>query len=251
VILSTAESLMFQKAADFFISYGISKGQDFDSIYNRIEHAHLELDQDGSYTLTSEELVYGIRIAWREYTKLNPISQSDAIDVIDCRHISKPDEYFEKICDYLEGIVLDGNIVPLITVFPIQELNFNSLSDILNSKKPLFRLYNRQLVQYAGFRRDDGGVTGDSENIDFTDFCQCLGWTPQSESVLQILPLVIETVDNKFHWYQLPCDSTKLVKFRQNTSNDAKQYKQNSLYPLPETTLEIGGLLFSVSVVII
>lgn len=39
-----------------------------------------------------------------------------------------------------------------------------------------FRVWNPQLVSYAGYRQPDGSIIGDPVNIEFTEICVRLGW---------------------------------------------------------------------------
>ena len=55
------------------------------------------------------------------------------------------------------------------------------------------RIWNDQLIRYAGYRREDGSVLGDPEQLAFTEQAERLGWEPPSErGAFDLLPLVIQ-----------------------------------------------------------
>lgn len=65
---------------------------------------------------------------------------------------------FEALKIHLEYATNGGNLRSVITVFP-------------QRKEPNkdFRVWNAQLIRYAGYAQPDGTVIGDPANVDFTE----------------------------------------------------------------------------------
>ena len=78
--------------------------------------------------------------------------------VYDARHAATPREMFEAIKTHLEYATNGGNLRSVITIFP-------------QRKEPNkdFRVWNSQLIRYAGYAQADGTVIGDPANVDFTE----------------------------------------------------------------------------------
>jgi len=67
------------------------------------------------------------------------------------------------------------------------------------------RIWNRQLIRYAGYRTADGVILGDSEQLEFTSRVMELGWCPPTErSAFDVLPLVIDFPGQAPKQFNLP-----------------------------------------------
>ena len=58
--------------------------------------------------------------------------------------------------------------------------------------QPYARVWNEQLIRYAGYRGADGCPVGDMRQEQFTAAMQSLGWRGKGEQ-FDVLPLAIET----------------------------------------------------------
>jgi nitric-oxide synthase len=67
------------------------------------------------------------------------------------------------------------------------------------------RIWNEQLVRYAGYQHPDGTVHGDPRNADLTSLALSLGW-PGGDGRFDVLPLVISAGDAPPGLYELPPD---------------------------------------------
>lgn len=78
--------------------------------------------------------------------------------VFDARNVTTPGEMFEALKTHLEYATNGGNVRSAITIFP-------------QRKEPNkdFRVWNSQLIKYAGYRQADGTVIGDPGSVDFTE----------------------------------------------------------------------------------
>ena len=70
-----------------------------------------------------------------------------------------------------------------------------------------FRVWNSQLIRYAGYKMEDGSVIGDPANVEFTDVCLRLGWRPpQPQSQWDVLPLVLQAAGNDPEVFEIPSE---------------------------------------------
>jgi len=66
------------------------------------------------------------------------------------------------------------------------------------------RIWNDQLIHYAGYQRADSTMLGDRQYVDFTDTVTAMGWRPPAtRGAFDVLPLVIETPDGGPRLYEL------------------------------------------------
>ncbi len=65
---------------------------------------------------------------------------------------------FRAVCTHIDYSTNDGNIRPAISVFPPR----------LPGRPDKFRLWNKQLISYAGYEQEDGSVIGDPAYTFFT-----------------------------------------------------------------------------------
>jgi nitric oxide synthase oxygenase domain/subunit len=249
VNLKDMESSLFQKSADFFIRLGVDMGYDYDKIYSRIKYAHQELDKKGNYTLSREELTYGTQLAWQNaYCTNSDTPQKQDLLVVDCRSVRTAEELFNTLCEHLKESFNEVALLPIVTVLPTTDQKISTELDDLTHKKIPLRILNKQLLLLAGYTQKDGSVIGDPLNIELTEFCLSLGWTPPTNNMTHVLPLVIDTADGVIHWFQWPCDSVKMeqLTYKAQAINQVRHIKQNTISMMSDMILEIGGLLFPV-----
>ena len=60
--------------------------------------------------------------------------------------------------DHVKYATNGGIILPAMTVFPAR----------VPGRKDVVRVWNKQIISFAGYENDDGTVTGDKSNVDFT-----------------------------------------------------------------------------------
>ncbi|OWK06584.1 NOS3 [Cervus elaphus hippelaphus] len=78
--------------------------------------------------------------------------------VFDARDCSSAQEMFTYICNHIKYATNRGNLRSAITVFPQRAPGRGD-----------FRIWNSQLVRYAGYRQQDGSVRGDPANVEITE----------------------------------------------------------------------------------
>ena len=126
------------------------------------------------------------RQAWRESVRCIGRLHWRSLQVIDSRSLDDVDDVFDACVEHLRIATNGGRIVPTQTVFapwhPEEKLGI--------------RIWNHQLLRYAGYRLPDGSVLGDPMNAEFTELCRSLGWSPPAQpGRFDLLPLVIEAHD--------------------------------------------------------
>ncbi|CAJ1959815.1 unnamed protein product [Cylindrotheca closterium] len=148
----------------------------------RLEEIKRSIVEAGSYTQTYDELQYGCRLAWRNCGQFIMRSAYASLTVNDCRQAKTADDCFNQCVKHLKEVFDGGSESPVISVFqPKQDNEFAPV-----------RIWNRDLLGYAAYKRDDGSIMGDSSNLDFTVLCMKFGWIPPEEkSDFDILPLLI------------------------------------------------------------
>lgn len=154
-----------------------------------------EIKATGTYWQTYDELAYGAKLAWRNSTRCIGRNYWDLLTVNDYRSLNKPDEIFDALVEHLKWATNDGRIKPLITVFAPQEPN-----------QPGIRIWNEQLIRYAGYKQSDGSVIGDPKYVEFTKIVHQMGWKGSKGTPFDILPIVIQMPNQQPHLFELPPD---------------------------------------------
>ncbi len=130
----------------------------------------------------SENLTEMARIAWRNNARCIGRYFWQTLELLDARSAVTPDEVFEGCVAHLRHSTHAGKIRPTVTVFQPAEQGERGI-----------RIWNRQLIRYAGYRALDGTVLGDPEQVPLTEKVIEMGWQPPSDrGAFDILPLVIE-----------------------------------------------------------
>jgi nitric oxide synthase oxygenase domain/subunit len=78
--------------------------------------------------------------------------------VRDCRALRSAEEIFSALIEHVRLSTGTGKVVPMITIFAPEH----------SDQRPV-RIWNRQLIDYAGYRRSDGSILGDPLNVRFSE----------------------------------------------------------------------------------
>jgi nitric-oxide synthase len=139
-----------------------------------------EIAATGTWTPAFEELEHGARIAWRNNARCIGRLFWPSLRVRDRRHLTEPQDIHSELLEHLAFSTNGGKIQPLITVFAPAA-----------GSKPYSRIWNHQLLGYAGYEQPDGTILGDPKNLTFTREAQSLGWRGEG-TAFDLLPLVIQ-----------------------------------------------------------
>ncbi|MEV7344751.1 nitric oxide synthase oxygenase [Streptomyces sp. NPDC093544] len=201
----------------------------------RIAAAHAEIAETGTYRHTTEELVFGARVAWRNANRCIGRLYWHSLCVRDRRDVRDTRDVAEAAADHLREATRDGRIRALITVFAPDEPG-----------RPGPRIWNEQLIRYAGYARPDGGVTGDPRNVGLTSYVQRLGWPGGPGTPFDVLPLVIQGAEDKPCWFALPPDAVLEVELAHPEYPwwRALGLRWHAVPALANMCLEIGGICY-------
>ncbi|XP_067008227.1 nitric oxide synthase, salivary gland [Anabrus simplex] len=158
----------------------------------RWEQVQKSVNASGTYELSETELVYGAKLAWRNSVRCIGRIQWSKLQVFDCRQVTTTSGMFEALCNHIKYSTNKGNIRSAITVFPQR-----------TDGKHDFKVWNPQLLSYAGYKNPDGTITGDPGMVEFTEVCLKLGWKSPRTS-WDILPLVLQANGHDPDYFDIP-----------------------------------------------
>jgi nitric-oxide synthase len=181
---------MLEDALAFLDLYADEVGVDVTLRRTSVER---EIASNGSYVQSTPELVHAARVAWRNSVRCIGRLYWNTLEVRDMRHLTAAAQVFEACVEHLELATNGGRIRPVMTVFAPAARGTAGI-----------RIWNDQLIRYAGYRQPDGTVVGDPANVDLTDAIRQLGWEPDDEGRFDVLPLVIETPEEPARFFALP-----------------------------------------------
>ncbi|GAB6030176.1 hypothetical protein CHUAL_005852 [Chamberlinius hualienensis] len=153
-----------------------------------------EVEKRGTYELTATELVYGAKTGWRNAQRCIGRIQWAKLQVFDARYVTTTGGMFEAVCNHIKYATNKGNIRSAITIFPQRT---DGLHD--------YRVWNQQLIGYAGYKQPDGTVIGDPLSVEFTEVCLKLGWKGNGGR-WDVLPLVVSAGGHDPEYYEYPDD---------------------------------------------
>ncbi|XP_077571063.1 nitric oxide synthase 1 isoform X2 [Stigmatopora nigra] len=223
-------------ATDFIDQYYTSiKRYSSKAHMDRLEEVTKEIEISGTYQLKDTELIYGAKHAWRNAARCVGRIQWSKLQVFDARDCTTAHGMYNYICNHIKYATNKGNLRSAITIFPQR-----------TDCKRDYRVWNSQLIRYAGYKQPDGSVLGDPANMEFTEICMQLGWkAPKGR--FDVLPLLLQANGNDPELFELPEDLVLEVpithpKYEWFTELDLKWY---SLPAVSNMLLEIGGLEFT------
>lgn len=204
-------------------------------IADRLSQIAEEIAATGTYSHTSEELTHGARMAWRNSNRCIGRFFWQMLTVLDYRHLTTADEMAAALFEHIEFGTNDGKIRPAISVFAAERADGDGP-----------RIWNAQLLRYAGYEQPGGSVLGDPITKRLTAECLRLGWDPQSRSAFDLLPLVIQAGREEApKLYDIPKSIVKEVALRHPRNPRFAEQLQLKWYAVPMVSnmrLEIGGI---------
>ena len=157
----------------------------------RLAIVRAQIAATGSYVHTTDELSYGAKMAWRNASRCIGRLYWRSLLVLDRRRARTADEIFALLVHHLQTAGRD-RIRPIISIFPAALPG-----------QPYARVWNEQLIRYAGYRAEDGRAIGDPRQEAFTTAMQGFGWRGKGEA-FDVLPLAVETPAEGVRLYELP-----------------------------------------------
>lgn len=188
--------------------------------------------QTGTYHHTLDELSYGARLAWRNSSRCVGRYFWQSLQIRDLRHLETEEEMFAALVDHIKIATNHGDLRALMTAF----------------KPDGRRLWNSQLLRYAGYQQQDGTILGDPANVELTKQAMKLGWQPPANPTpFDYLPLIIQLPGKEPKWFEIPPEIILDVKL---VHPEYSWFAELGLkwYALPAVcnmSLDLGGIQYS------
>jgi nitric-oxide synthase, bacterial len=221
-------------AAAEFIRLHRRECPDAGEVGPRLRAIRREVELTGTYQHTSAELVFGARVAWRNSCRCIGRLYWQSLQVRDRRDVNAAANIAAECAVHLRRATNGGRIRPTITVFAPD-----------TPGRPGPRIWNEQIVRYAGYQRPDGTVHGDPRNADLTGLALSLGW-PGGKSRFDVLPLVISTADGPPGVFGVPRDAVLEVPLSHPRFGWFAELglRWHAVPVITDMCLEIGGICY-------
>ncbi|QLK86424.1 nitric oxide synthase oxygenase [Staphylococcus sp. 17KM0847] len=153
----------------------------------RLTEIENEIKKTGTYRHTTQELIYGARVAWRNSNRCIGRLFWESLVVKDARDIKEEAPFIEAIHEHISFATNNGRIKPCITIFaPSHE------------KGP--KIFNNQLIRYAGYIDK-----GDPAERTVTQLAERLGWRGAGTD-FDVLPLIYQLPGQPITYHEYPKD---------------------------------------------
>ncbi|MDD1505091.1 nitric oxide synthase oxygenase [Lysinibacillus sp. CNPSo 3705] len=186
-----------QEVQRFLELYQIEQNESITWLENKLQ----QITTAGEYIPTTEELIFGARVAWRNSNKCVGRLFWQSLHVVDARDISNEEDIFNALLKHIQYATNGGKIRPTITVFAPGRV----------------RIWNHQLIRYAGYETESG-IIGDLHSVEFTKVCESLGWQGK-RTAFDVLPLVIQVDGREPQVFTIPDEYVLEVPIRHPESS--------------------------------
>jgi nitric-oxide synthase len=200
----------------------------------RLAEVRAEIEATAYYAHTSEELLAGAKLAWRNHARCIGRMHWRSLKLLDFRHCATAGEVADACWQHLRYSTNGGALRSVISVFAPR------------SAKGAIRIWNPQLIRYAGYRQGDGRVIGDPLQADLTETAGKLGWRGRG-GPFDVLPLIIQMPAEPPRLFQVPDDVVLEVEI---THPELPWFAELGLKwhanpAISDMSLEIGGLSYT------
>ena len=184
-----------------------------------------------SYQHTLDELSYGARLAWRNSSRCIGRYFWQSLKVRDMRHLKTEEEMFQALVEHIKLATNNGDIRAMMTAF----------------KPDGRRLWNSQLLRYAGYRQLDRSILGDPANLELTEQALKLGWQPKQRTAFDYLPLIIQLPGKEPRWFEIPPEIILDVPISHPRYQWFKELglKWYALPAISNMSLDLGGIQYT------
>jgi nitric-oxide synthase len=153
--------------------------------------------------MMASDITHSAREAWRNSSRCIGRLHWNSLNVLDARSTETPEDVFAALLSHLRLATNGGRIRSTMTLFRAW-----------CEDRPGVRVWNHQLLRYAGYSLPGGKILGDPMNVELTRIAMLLGWKPPVEpSAFDLLPLIIEAGGN-LRWFSIPDREVLEVRIR-------------------------------------
>lgn len=232
VLVSTKLELREQAIA--FLKEFHAEYPQFGNLNERIETVTQQLHEDGVWHKTSEELGFAAKLAWRNASRCVGRLYWKGLHLRDCRNLNSLDEIAQALFEHLRFAWNSGDLRPAISVFSPG-----------TRTRPCPRIWNPQLLRYAGVRLRSGKQIGDPAQNNLTQKIMELGWEPQGTH-FDLLPIVLQYPDSPPKLFELPEDCRREVPIThpQHPWLARRGLKWYAIPAVSDMALDAGGVFY-------
>jgi nitric-oxide synthase len=161
---SSVRERLIKKSIEFLTTF--HQETETEGLVDRLSSVYAEINATGTYLHTEAELLHGVRMAWRNSNRCIGRLFWKSLAVRDKRNVTDPFMVATALEEHLDWATNGGRIRPCITIFAPQRPD---------GSVPV-RIWNKQLIRYAGYQKHDGTCQGDPAQVAFTQQCIQRGW---------------------------------------------------------------------------
>jgi len=205
-------------------------------LLNRLHQIQAEIEVSGYYRHTVNELAYGAKLAWRNNTRCVGRLHWSSLYVRDMRHLTTAEDVFIALIEHIQIATNGGKIRPLMTVFAPQTPTYAGV-----------RIWNSQLIRYAGYLQPDGSILGDPMQAELTAVLLKSGWKGGARTAFDLLPLVIQMPGQALRMFEIPPEIVLEVPISHpdHPGFAALGLKWYALPVVSDMRLEVGGISYT------
>lgn len=203
----------------------------------RREEIFREIERHGFYRHTPEELAWGSRFAWRHSVRCVGRWFWRQLEVRDAREARTMEAVAAHCIEHAREATHGGQIRPLVTIFAPEEPG---------NPSPV-RIWNRQLVRYAGYAQGDGEILGDPAERELTEWCLRSGWRgPARRGRFDVLPLLLSDAAGTRRVFEMPEESVLEVPLAHPDFEwfGELDWRWYAVPIVADMVLEIGGIRY-------
>ena len=230
-----SQPIVLLEALDYLRLFYQEQSLPESQLQERLAEIYRDYRRSRTYWQTEDELAYGAKVAWRNSSRCIGRIFWESLAVRDLRHLTTAEEIFAEIVNHLQQATNGGNIRSSISIFAPDPLGQSGI-----------RIWNPQLIRYAGYRQADSSIIGDPAQIELTEICQQFGWQGQG-TPFDVLPLIIQMPGQKPEWFELPPEVVIEVPMSHPDYDWFAELglKWHALPTISDWRLEIGGISYS------
>ena len=219
-----------------YLSLYYREQEGFDGFIPRMARIHDEIMQTGTYWQGEEELAYGARVAWRNNSRCIGRLHWNSLTVRDMRHVQTAEEVYEALVEHIRAATNGGKIRSTISIFAPQVPG-----------EPGIRIWNPQLIRYAGYRQPNGQLIGDPMQEELSEIARQLGWQGGPGTPFDVLPLIIQMPHQRPMLFELPHDAILEVPLThpEYAWFEELGLKWHALPVISNMRLEVGGVSYT------